>query len=453
MESGTSSKNLFTNLYVYDEYGKSYQYEVRERRAPGYQSSGSQTVRANTGTHAVYFTNTRQGILEISKKVAGGDTKKRFTFHIQLKQADGTVYNPVDESGNPASFTVRRYAKDDQGKDPAYTDETVTMAQAGLLDVGVSDGERVRVLDLPEGICYKVTEETESYTSVLDGDCEGTIGNYRSSVINVSCQNTVQPVIYSIPVEKKITGDPVPEGSEKEFTFTLEGKADETTKTLPPMPSDALDGKCTVKITGEGKAGFGEIQYTSVGTYEYTVTEKSETEKFYTYDEHVYQVKVIVTDQQGQLKAALEVDGQSAAQVTVTNVYKPDPTPTPKPTATPTPEPTATPTPKPTATPTPKPTATPVVTPALTVTPEPSKTPAPEATVTPTPEPSVTPQASITPVITQVPDQSITPPPETEKTNSPKTGYGPAETGELQILLLFGALMMIVVLSVKKKRR
>ena len=70
-----------------------------------------------------------------------------------------------------------------------------------------------------------------------------------------------------------------------------------------------------------------------------------------------------------------------------------------------------------------------------------------------TPEPTTTPQASITPKITEVPNPSNTPAPETKQTKSPKTGYGPEETGELQILLVFGALMLIVALSVEKKRR
>ena len=108
MEAGQfkqTSQSLFTDLYVYDEYGIYYQYEVRERKVAGYKSSENQMVSGGTGNTTVYFSNTRQGILDITKKVVGGDTKKRFTFHIHLEQADGALYNPADQDGNAAAFT------------------------------------------------------------------------------------------------------------------------------------------------------------------------------------------------------------------------------------------------------------------------------------------------------------------------------------------------------------
>lgn len=118
---------------------------------------------------------------------------------------------------------------------------------------------------------------------------------------------------------------------------------------------------------------------------------------------------MIVTDNKGQLEASMTVDDQTLTQVTVINSYKPEPTPTPEP---------------------------PVI---------------PEPTVTP--ETTITPKASITPNPAEIPKPSNTPAPETKQTKSPKTGYGPEETGELQILLVFGALMLIVVLSIEKKKR
>ena len=112
---------------------------------------------------------------------------------------------------------------------------------------------------------------------------------------------------------------------------------------------------------------------------------------------------MIVTDNKGQLEASMTVDDQTLTQVTVINSYKPEPTPTPEPTV--------------------------------------------------TPETTITPKASITPNPTEIPKPSNTPAPETKQTKSPKTGYGPEETGELRIVLVFGALMLIVVLSVEKKKR
>lgn len=112
---------------------------------------------------------------------------------------------------------------------------------------------------------------------------------------------------------------------------------------------------------------------------------------------------MIVTDNKGQLEASMTVDDQTLTQVTVINSYKPEPTPTPEPTV--------------------------------------------------TPETTITPKASITPNPTEIPKPSNAPAPETKQTKSPKTGYGPEETGELRILLVFGALMLIVVLSVEKKKR
>ena len=106
-----------------------------------------------------------------------------------------------------------------------------------------------------------------------------TVDGQTATQVTVTNKYHPQAATVTIPVEKRITGESVPEGEEKEFIFTLEGKADESIQTQtpsaqaqPPMPCDAQDGKCQVKTTGAGKASFGEIQYTSAGTYEYTVT-------------------------------------------------------------------------------------------------------------------------------------------------------------------------------------
>ncbi len=95
--------------------------------------------------------------------------------------------------------------------------------------------------------------------------------------------------------------------------FEIELKAEDSAN---PMPVGSKDGVYTVIITGGSTSNLPKIDYTSVGTYTYTISQKIENDELYDYDTKVYLLKVEVFRSQttGGLQAVstMYALGQSA---------------------------------------------------------------------------------------------------------------------------------------------
>lgn len=91
----------------------------------------------------------------------------------------------------------------------------------------------------------------------------------------------------NIPVYKQVVGD-MPKTDEA-YTFSLNAVDG------APMPDGSVNGTKTVQITGEGNTSFGQISYTELGEYHYTISETKGSNQRYTYDKTVYSVNVQVT--------------------------------------------------------------------------------------------------------------------------------------------------------------
>jgi pilin isopeptide linkage protein len=131
--------------------------------------------------------------------------------------------------------------------------------------------------------------------------------------------NTVSAsyVIVDPPVEKRITGDRPSTNS----TFTFVMRADNTSY---PMPAGSTNGEITVTVVGSGVEDFGNITYTSAGTYTYTIYERVGTVSGYRYDSTVYHMTVTVTNVNGQLTATRTITNAAGAVqsgLIFTNVY------------------------------------------------------------------------------------------------------------------------------------
>lgn len=61
-----------------------------------------------------------------------------------------------------------------------------------------------------------------------------------------------------------------------------------------PMPDGSANGAKTVQITGEGNISFGQISYTELGEYHYTISEAAGSNPRYSYDQTVYSANVQV---------------------------------------------------------------------------------------------------------------------------------------------------------------
>lgn len=120
---------------------------------------------------------------------------------------------------------------------------------------------------------------------------------------------------------KLLTGRDMTE--QENFTFTLSGKDDNTKKAIEDgdieiAEYDEDSGKATTTLTGakngENKEfSFDEVTFKKVGTYTFTIEEQvpDQNEDGMTWDRHKVTATVTVTDNNGQLEAAVAYSGKT----------------------------------------------------------------------------------------------------------------------------------------------
>ena len=208
------------------------------------------------------------------KKALAGRGMEDGEFHFVLKDENGkTVGNAVNDKAGNITF------------------DKLTFKKVGTYNYTVEE-----VAGNDRHITYDATPYTISaiVTDNLDGTLKVT---WKSGTGAILFKNTYTPdsTDAAPSVEKKIAGkNPAKDST---FHFTLTGKDN------APMPEGSKDGRKTVKITGEGKADFGKINFTRAGTYTYKVAEENGNESSYNYDSTEYTLTYKVTDVRGTLKA------------------------------------------------------------------------------------------------------------------------------------------------------
>ena len=231
------------------------------------------------------FTNTYKAasvtkVLKASKSLTGKNlVDDQFTFELVNKEtgqvaqtakskADGTVTFPAETYTAVGNYTYIIREKNDGSK--GYTYDT----KAPEVTVAVTDDGNGQLV------------ATETYATPAEFT-----NNYQALSTTASFSFT-----------KKLTGRAQKAG---EFSFDL---------TAP----EAKDNQTKATADENGTVNFDPITYTQAGVYEYTVKEQNGKLGGITYDEKAYKVKVTVTDNAGQLEAAVEYpDGQE-----ITNVYQ-----------------------------------------------------------------------------------------------------------------------------------
>ena len=230
------------------------------------------------------------------KKALAGRAMEEGEFHFVLKDENGkTVGNAVNDKAGNITF------------------DKLTFKKVGTYNYTVEE-----VAGNDRHITYDATPYTISaiVTDNLDGTLKVT---WKSGTGAILFKNTYTPdsTDAAPSVEKKIAGkNPAKDST---FRFTLTGKDN------APMPEGSKDGRKTVKITGEGKADFGKINFTRAGTYTYKVAEENGNESSYNYDSTEYTLTYKVTDVRGTLKAeqSITAGGKSADAMVFTNKYAP----------------------------------------------------------------------------------------------------------------------------------
>ena len=231
------------------------------------------------------FTNTYKAasvtkVLKATKALVGANlVDDQFTFELVNKEtgqvaqtakskADGTVTFPAETYTAVGNYTYIIREKNDGAK--GYTYDT----KAPEVTVAVTDNGQGQLV------------ATETYATPAEFT-----NNYQALSTTAAFSFT-----------KKLTGRAQKAG---EFSFDL---------TAP----EAKDNQTKATADENGAVNFDPITYTQTGVYEYTVKEQNGKLGGITYDEKAYKIKVTVTDNAGQLEAAVEYpDGQE-----ITNTYQ-----------------------------------------------------------------------------------------------------------------------------------
>lgn len=147
------------------------------------------------------------------------------------------------------------------------------------------------------------------------------------TMLVLTCVNMVIPALaaesakLSMPVTVKISGTKPKTDEDYEIVLKAEDKAS-------PMPEGTVNGKYTLTVTGAATAKLPAMAFDQVGTYTYTIRQKAGSKKNATYDDTVYTMKVVVTNNEDYtgfvLTVVLDTDKttEKAEEVVFTNKYK-----------------------------------------------------------------------------------------------------------------------------------
>lgn len=214
--------------------------------------------------------------LEISKNVVDEDgttdydTSQQFTFAIAL-----------DFDGNGSTYDYKTYPLEYQLKEKGASDYSSTVYRTSLDgSFTIKKGERIKLLNIPVGATYKITEKTVTgYIPYKVGNqnFNGTfIGTLAEAGNVLNFVNKVNPTNFAVSVNKTLDGQPY---SGSKFVYTLTGlesmdtaKQDTDGNTIKTN-STALVSKKSATPDASGKVEFKDLSLVSVGVYRFKITE------------------------------------------------------------------------------------------------------------------------------------------------------------------------------------
>lgn len=239
---------------------------------------------------------TKEGSLLVSKE-------------IQLTADQGTTIDADKEF----EFTLSLSGQNDQSLSGEYqfvkSDNTTGTIKNGD-KFTLKHGENLVINGLPEGTKYSVVETKADGYVASNETLNGTISEAKqseASFVNTYGTTAVTGVPTGFELTKVFTGH---EWTDKySFEFKLEAGANDA-GVITPMPEETTK---TVNAPNQGSKdtatfNFGDITYTKVGTYNYTVSEVTGDNDGITYSDNVAEITVNVTDNK---------DGTLAATATV----------------------------------------------------------------------------------------------------------------------------------------
>ena len=296
-KANDATGKIYFDALAYDEAGE-YRYTIRE------QAGNNSTITYDAKELAVVVTVTDEGgqltaVAEYEGKQVFENSYQPQAGSVVLSaekvltgrtlQANEFDFELVDEAGN----VLQTKANDATGKiyfDALPYEETgeyhyTIREKAGIDGTITYDRKELAVV-------VTVTDEDGQLTAVAE--YEG----------NQVFENSYQPQAGSVVLiaEKVLTGRTL---QANEFDFEL---VDEDGTVLQTKANDAT-----------GKIYFDALAYDKAGEYHYTIREKTGTDGTITYDTKELAVVVTVTDEDGQLTAVAEYEGDQVFE----NSYQP----------------------------------------------------------------------------------------------------------------------------------
>lgn len=230
---------------------------------------------ANPTFHNTYLAKETTAALEANKVLTGRELKEN-EFAFDLIGPDGKVVETVKNA-----------------KDGKISFKELTFKTAGTYTYSIK--EQAGALG---GVKYdtKVVKATVTVTDDGQGQLHATVA-YENNQNTFTNTYSSDKATATLSAKKLLEGRNLKEG---EFEFELTGTDDQVRQTK----TNAQDGSVT----------FDTLEYTKVGTYHYTITEKDTKLGGVTYDKKVIKATVTVTDDgQGRLvtKVVYEKDDQT----------------------------------------------------------------------------------------------------------------------------------------------
>ena len=271
--------------------------------------------------------NPNDAVISVIKKVSGAPALSEFEFELKLT-SDNAVNVFVGSGESATAFPskgLKTSTKNLTGKEGSETAsfDGLTFTAAGEYTFTVTEFTTTAA----NGWTYDNAAKTITVT-VEDQDGKLVVTNIDPETTTI--ENTYTPTGVTVgddeadlQVTKKVTGGNAP--TEFEFTLAFDADAEGNTGKLENIKGLGEDGTVTVSTSGlTGKQGeetvnFGDLTFSAVGDYYFTVTEITTTDDpNWAYDNAPKTIVVHVTDEDhdGQLDATVEFNNP-----TVENVY------------------------------------------------------------------------------------------------------------------------------------
>lgn len=295
----------------------SVSYRTRNHSGENADHDNTVTIPANGNATAVLLnsyvpratsvdldiTGTKNFLAEDGASLPGG------TFTFQVQQWNGDAW--VDITGKTATAT---YAAGESGIRTFLIEDVlsgITFTEAGSWAYQV-----VEVIGNVENVTYDRTLYTFTVTVTdVDGQLTAAITDLNNAAITdgsyeVTFTNTYHTAPVSIDIIKEVENLSGSSGISKAgFGF----QAIQTDAAWAPIPGGAAQTVCS---DAAGHARF-TATYTAAGTYYYVISEINGGAPGWTYSEAQYHVTVTVTEENGNLTAAMHIEAVSGAQATV----------------------------------------------------------------------------------------------------------------------------------------